>query len=136
MKKIGILGIAMIMLFGMSAMAQSQLPRNENGENHPGGRPQMTAQLRADMLAKDLSLTDEQKTKVQALFEKNNADFAKLRTEVKRDDPNFRTKMKELRDSQDADLKAIIGNEKFDQWQKMREERMSKMRNMRPEKNN
>jgi hypothetical protein len=58
-------------------------------------------------MAKDLNLTDEQKNQVLGLF--SNKDL----------------KGKE----RDAALKKIIGDEKFDQYQKMREDRMNKIKN-------
>ncbi len=124
MKKIGLLILACVFMASMSVSAQEQTPQQGN----KGERKQVTAQVRAERLAKDLSLTDEQKAKVQAMYEKNDGDFAKLRAEVKGDDPTFRKKMKELRGNQDAELKTIIGDEKYDQMQKMRAERMQKMK--------
>lgn len=124
MKKYGMLIFSLVFMFSLALSAQEQTPQQGNN----GERKQVTAQTRAERMAKDLSLTDEQKAKVQAMYEKNDADFAKLRAEVKHDDPAFRQKMKELRDNQDAELKAIIGNEKYDQMQKIRADRMQKMK--------
>jgi len=80
-------------------------------------------------MAKALSLTDAEKAKVQEVYEKNDVIFTKFRSEVKRDDPDFRVKFKALRDAQDADLINAIGKEKFEKWQKLQAERRQNMNN-------
>jgi periplasmic protein CpxP/Spy len=127
MKKYATLFLAALFLFSMSAMAQEQTPpaanpTGQNGMNH-GPRQQLSAQVRAENMAKDLTLTDVEKTKVQEVFEKNDVIFTKFRTEVSRDSPDFREKFKALRDAQNADLIKVIGQEKFDTYQKLQAER-------------
>ena len=127
MKKYATLFLAALFLFSMSAMAQEQTPptanpTGQNGMNH-GPRQQLSAQVRAENMAKDLTLTDVEKTKVQEVFEKNDVIFTKFRTEVSRDSPDFREKFKALRDAQNADLVKVIGQEKFDTYQKLQAER-------------
>ncbi len=124
MKKYVMLVVASIFMLSMSAMAQDQ----NQGNRGKGERQQLSAATRAENLAKELNLTDEQKTQVQALYEKNDAAFAKLRSEGDRSNPDFREKFKALRDAQDKELAGIIGTEKYDQYQKARAERMQKMR--------
>jgi len=127
MKQFAKLFLAALFLFSMSAMAQEQTPpvanpTGQSGMNH-GPRQQLSAQVRAENMAKDLALTDVEKTKVQEVFEKNDVIFTKFRTEVSRDSPDFREKFKALRDAQNADLIKVIGQEKFDTYQKLQAER-------------
>ena len=132
MKKYAKLILASVFLFSMSVMAQEQAPPvKPAGQNElkQGVRQQMSAQVRAENMAKALSLTDAEKAKVREVYEKNDVLFSKFRSEVKRDDPDFRTKFKALRDAQDADLIQAIGNEKFQAWQKIQAERRQKMNN-------
>jgi len=115
MKKYAKLILAAIFIFSMSAMAQEQTPPPtappaQNGMRQ-GPRQQLSAQVRAENMAKDLSLTDAEK----------------FRTEVSRDSPDFREKFKALRDAQNADLIKVIGQEKFDTYQKLQAERRQKM---------
>ena len=121
MKKYAKLILASVFLFSMTAMAQEQTPPPAPGggqnEMRQGPRQQMSAQLRADNMAKALNLTDAEKAKVQEVYEKNDAVFTKFRAEVSRDNPDFREKFKALRDAQDAELIKVIGKEKFDKWQ-------------------
>jgi len=133
MKKYAKLILASVFLFSMTAMAQEltppPAPAGGQNEMRQGPRQQMSAQLRADNMAKALSLTDAEKAKVQEVYEKNDVIFTKFRSEVKRDNPDFREKFKALRDAQDADLINAIGKEKFEKWQKLQAERRQNMNN-------
>ena len=125
MKKYLKLALASVFLFSMSAMAQA--PQGPQG---PGGmRQQLPPKERAEAMAKDLSLTDAEKAKVQVVFEKNDERMTKFRTEVTRDSPDFREKFQALRTAQNDDLIAVIGKEKFETYQKLQAERRQKMMN-------
>jgi Spy/CpxP family protein refolding chaperone len=131
MKKIAKLVLASLFIFCMTAIAQEQTtpPANPAGQSgmRQGQRQQLSAQVRAENMAKDLSLTDAEKAQVQEVYEKNDVLFTKFRSEVTRDSPDFREKFKALRDAQDADLIKVIGQEKFATWQKLQAERRAKM---------
>jgi Spy/CpxP family protein refolding chaperone len=131
MKKYAKLVLASLFIFSMTAIAQEQTtpPVNPTGQSgmRQGPRQQLSAQVRAENMAKELNLTDAEKTKVQEVYEKNDVLFTKFRTEVSRDSPDFREKFKALRDAQDADLIKVIGQEKFATWQKLQAERRAKM---------
>ena len=130
MKKYAKLVLASLFIFSMTAIAQDQPtpPVNPAGQSgmRQGPRQQLSAQVRAENMAKELNLTDAEKTKVQEVYEKNDVLFTKFRTEVSRDSPDFREKFKALRDAQDADLIKVIGQEKFATWQKLQAERRAK----------
>jgi len=131
MRKYAKLVLASVFLFSMSLMAQEQTPpavkTGAQNEMRQGPRQQMTPQLRAENMAKELALTDAEKAKVQEVYEKNDVIFTKFRSEVSRDSPDFREKFKALRDAQDAELISAIGNDKFQKWQTVQKERRQKM---------
>jgi len=128
MKKYLKLALASVFLFSMSAMAQA--PQGPQGPGGPGGmRQQLPPKERAEAMAKDLSLTDAEKAKVQVVFEKNDEKITKFRAEVTRDSPYFREKFQALRTAQNDDLIAVIGKEKFETYQKLQAERRQKMMN-------
>lgn len=133
MKKYGMLAIAAIFMFSMAIMAQDQTPpQGGNGakrEFNQNARPQVTPQVRAERLAKQLSLTDDQKAKIQALFEKQDANRAKAQTEVKKTREEMKAQFDADRKAQDEELAKIIGPEKFQKYQAARAERMQKMQN-------
>lgn len=132
MKKYAMLALATIFTINLSVMAQGQTPDQKGnwGKNEMkhAQKPMVSAAERADKMAKNLGLSAEEKEKVQALFEKQDAkrqEFKekgeKIRTEVK-------TKMDAERKSNDEELAKIIGAEKFQKLQAMRTERMEKMK--------
>ena len=89
-------------------------------------------------MAKQLELSDEQKAKVEALFEKQDALRAaqlKLQREkseqVMQDRETRREEMAKLREKamaeNDAELETIIGKVKLEQWKSYRNERQKRM---------
>jgi len=133
MKKYGMLAIAAIFMFSMAIMAQDPTPpQGQNGprrEFNQNGRTQATPQVRAERLAKQLSLTDDQKAQVQAMYEKQDANRAKAQTEVKKSREEMKAQFEADRKAQDEELAKIIGSEKFQQFQAARAERMKRMQN-------
>ena len=125
MKKYVRLVLASMFILSMSAMAQQQVP--PPGQN--GMRQQIPAKVRAENMAKDLALTDAEKANVQEVYEKNDVIFTKFRSEVKRDDPDFKEKVKALKDAQDSAFINAIGKEKYQTWQKIQAERRQNMSN-------
>jgi len=129
MKKIAILALGFIL--SLAASAQDQTPP-QGGERGPrqerqGNRPQMTAQTRAERLAKQLELTDDQKTQVQALYEKQDAARQKKQGDVQKSREEMRTQFAEEMKAKDVELEKIIGPEKMKKYQDARAERMKKM---------
>lgn len=130
--------VAFIALLSMCFTLEAQNNRRDNRqEARPGMR--WTAKERAEVMQKQLSLTDDEKTKVEALLEKQDAkrneQFAEQR--AKRDDKvqdrsKLREEMQALREKElaknDAELEVIIGKEKVEKWKKYREEQQQKMR--------
>ena len=133
------LAIATIFMFSLAVMAQDQTPaQGQSGskrEFNQSDRPHATPQMRAEHLAKQLNLTDEQKEKVQALFEKQDANRLKNRAEVKRTKEEMKAHFDAERKTNDEELAKIIGQEKFDKFQTMRAERMQKMQNRKDNPN-
>jgi len=87
--------------------AQDNTPPPKEGKK---GRP--TVEQRVDRLAKELNLTDDQKTKVKDLFE----DSAKKMREIPREER--RDKMPALLEAENKKMKEIL---KPDQWTKYQE---------------
>lgn len=124
MKKYAFLILTCIFMLSFTAATDAQNPNHGNNPGMRQGNRQMaTPAERVERLSKDIALSDEQKTKVLAMYEKYDASFAKLRTEVSREKPEFREKFSAMREAQDKELKEIIGEEKFEQLAKKRAER-------------
>jgi hypothetical protein len=142
MKKI--VFVALVALFALSFTLEAQ----DNGRNRRGNNRQdaprtgmgWSAKDRADNMEKELGLTAEEKAKVQALFEKQDAKRAEQATQQRdRREGQTQDRAKRREEMQaslekamaesDAELEAIIGKEKMGQWKQRRADRLKEMRN-------
>lgn len=130
MKKFTVLAIIGLLTLSFSLNAQNREFRRN-----------WTAKDRAEYMAKELKLNDEEKVKVEALFEK----FDKERTEqvaenrakrdqLRNDREARRKEMQDMRNKavaeNDAQLEAIIGKEKLDTWKELRTKRQDSIRDI------
>lgn len=140
MKKI--VFMALLAIFTLSFTLEAQNNGRNRRDNRQEARSGMkwTAKDRADIMAKQLNLTAEEKTKVEALFEQQDAKRTEQmskqsadRQEKMQDRNKHREEMQALREQavaeNDAELEAIIGKEKMEQWKQFRAERQKEMRN-------
>jgi len=132
MKKYVILVLASAFMFNVVVTAQEQMsPDRSKGHNREfrgEQRGPVTPQMRADRMAKELSLTDAEKVKVKALFEAQDAKRIKQQDEIQKAKEELRLKLEAERKTQDAELEKIIGTEKFQKLQALRAERQEKMK--------
>jgi len=130
MKKYGLLVAMFAFMFSLSVTAQDQMPpKGERGpkkEFRRGDRPQPTAEMRANRLAKQLNLTDAEKVKVKALYESQDAKREKKHEKVKKMREEMKAKFEAEHKVQDAELEKIIGTEKFLKLKAARAERFEK----------
>ena len=103
-------------LFMLVLSGNAQQPNNSQRPKSP------SIENRVDKMATDLGLTELEKTALKELFVKQDADMKKFRETVNRESPDFKDKMKEMRKTQDDELKSVIGEEKFNKWQAIRAE--------------
>lgn len=73
----------------------------------------------ADFLAKQLSLSDEQKDKVKAIMDDYRQQQMALRTDKSLSPADRRTKAKEIRESLAGKFKEVLTPEQFEKWQKI-----------------
>lgn len=129
------LGAALLcspLIFGAE---ETPAPRPPRPAGQPGGpRGAGISQQNQEFLkkmAEELKLTDEQKKKVEENQKAQVEKMAKLREDTSLSQEDRRAKMRTIREEGDKKLKEIFGAEKFEQWQKMREEQMRTMRQRR-----
>lgn len=134
--------MALIAIFTLSFSLEAQNNRRSNRQDTRSGM-RWSAKERADNMEKQLALTADEKGKVQALFEQQDAKRAEQvaahrakREEKAEDRAKSREEMQTLREKEvaenDAALEAIIGKEKMEQWKQYRADRQKEMRNSRP----
>ena len=81
-----------------------------------GGRPPMTADMQVANLDKAVTLTDDQKIKIKAIYEADAKKMADLRAAQ---DPDMRTKMTTMRTDENTQIKALLTDDqkpKFDAY--------------------
>lgn len=127
--------LVMCMMFIMTFTLSAQRPRMnkartpQNCERRMDNRKSsmVTPQMRADRMATELGLTDAERLKVKALFEKEDANRVKRMDEMQAAKKEMKAKFDNDRKSNDAELEKIIGKEKFQKLTDKREEMKSKM---------
>ncbi len=82
----------------------------------------MTPQERTDRLAKQLALSDSQKVKVLALFNKQDEARKKAFEDAKGDREARRATMQKMRDETDKQMKAILTADQYAKYDKLRSE--------------
>ena len=109
---------AVLVAYSPAASAQAAKDTNAppKGEGRPGGPQAMKERL--NKLAEDLKLTDDQKTKVEAVMKAHGEKMRASR------DPNAtpeerRAKMKAGREELSKKMKGILTAEQFAKWEKM-----------------
>ena len=132
MKKYVMLLLATVFIFSTALMAQDQTsPQVKKGEKKEFKREEMSAQKRAEFMAKQLELTDAEKAKVQALMEKQDAKRKQHQAEIQKMKEEQKAKFEAEQKEQKAELEKIIGKEKFQKLETMRSEKMHKMQMMK-----
>lgn len=137
MKKYAVLMVAAMLMIGMSVSAQNgQREQRNNDSNRQRQAMNMTAKERADLMAKQLDLTADQKAKVEALYEKQDAkrkeQMEKFREQSENatvDRQKAREEMRSLREKEmkenQAELEKIIGKEKMEKLNSLRQSRQN-----------
>ena len=138
MKKYLFLVATLLLTMSMSVSAQNNNRQNvgnrrNNIDNRRSEFIRMTPKERADLMAKELDLTTEQTTQVQALCERQDAERleqvkeqrSKRGTGTQNRDARreeFRAMRETEMQAQHEDLVKVIGKEKADKWNELRKE--------------
>lgn len=114
--------VAALALGGLLAFTAATSAQDNNAPKRPGRRAP-SVQQRVDRINTEVNLTDEQKTKVTSLFEKDAKQMQELRQNASNlSQDERREKFRALREESDKQLKAILKPEQWDKWQKAREQ--------------
>ena len=104
---------SMVLFFSFTSFAQDAPKGNKS--NRSG------LESRVDKMVSDLGLNESEKTAVTTLFVKQAEDLKKFKADnPDKESPDFKAKQKEFRTIQDGELKAIIGDVKFQKLMEMR----------------
>lgn len=134
MKKYVLFALAVVFMLSTVAVAQGQRQPNHNKgdkkEMRQEVKEKITPEKRAEFMAKQLQLSDVEKAKIQALYEKQDAKAKQQMEEVKKLKEEQKAKFEANRKAQEDELIKIIGNDKFRQLQSMRIARLEKENRM------
>ncbi|HTI97306.1 MAG TPA: hypothetical protein VL527_00275 [Dongiaceae bacterium] len=111
------------------ARAQEQTPAQDQ---KPAGGRREAIKGRLEMLAKQLDLTEAQKEKLKPILKDQAEQLKALRADTNMSRDDKMAKLKEIRESLNAQLKTILTPEQMEKWQKLREN-MAKRRAKTPE---
>ncbi|HTL73064.1 MAG TPA: hypothetical protein VL863_07145 [bacterium] len=115
--------VAGSLLAGTALQAQDAPKDKPHGAQGGPGGPGMRGRPNADQIAKELSLTDEQKTKLKAALEDQQAKMKALREDTSLSAEDKKAKAKELREGMQAKMKEILTPEQLTKWQAMQKNR-------------
>jgi Spy/CpxP family protein refolding chaperone len=102
------------LLTGLTLQAQDAPKDNPPGQR---GGPGMRGP-NIEQMAKELNLSDEQKTKVKAALEERMQKARELRQDTNLSQEDRRAKMQEIQKAFTAKMKEILTAEQFEKWQK------------------
>jgi hypothetical protein len=117
MKKNLLLVLSFLLIVSTALIAQNQ------NEVKPKGP---TIEQRVEKMAVDLELSSTEKANLKTLLVKQAAEMKKFRSETDQASEEFKDKMKEMRKTQESELKAVIGEEKYAKLLKIRAEQRKK----------
>ena len=118
MKKMMFLAFAMVLFIG-SVMAQEPQQGNQGGNRGPVNREQRM-KMRMERLNQQLNLSEEQKAKVEALFNEQEDQRAKARDQQQSTDREaMRASFDKMRAEQDTKMKGILTPEQYTKYTEM-----------------
>ena len=113
MKKYAIFMFAALLMFASTINAQENKEKKAKGPS---------IEVKLEKMASDLGLTDAEKATVKTLLEKQDAEKKQFMKDNDKESTDFKSKMKELQKKQNDELKATLGEEKFQKLQALRAE--------------
>ena len=97
-----------------------------SAQDSQGKKKAFTPQARTERMEKDLNLTADQKTKVQAVFEANAKKYQELRDDTSMSREQRREKMTTIREEENKKLKEILKPDQWEKYQKQMDEMKKK----------
>jgi len=105
---------------------------------HGKGMKKMDPAAHADMLAKKLGLSDDQKAKVQSIFEDQQKQMESMKSDTSMSKADRHSKMKEMHENTMTQVRAVLNpdqQKKFDEMKAKMAARHEKRESKREEKN-
>jgi hypothetical protein len=113
MKKYAIIMFSALLMFSSTLNALEKKDKKGKGSS---------IEMRVEKMATDLGLNNAEKSSVKTLLEKQEAEKKQFRTDNNKESAEYKPKMKELQKKQNDELKAAIGDTKFQKLQALKAE--------------
>jgi hypothetical protein len=130
MKKIQFFAIVAMLFIGVDSFAQPQGYGGQRGGSR-GPRQQMTpeamAKAQADNIAEWISVDDKQKQEIYNMYLATAAEQQKISAEQMKLMQELRKRQQEIQAKQEEQLKAIVGEKKYEKYQKQKQAQMQAM---------
>ena len=117
--------IAALALGGLVACS-TLVSAQDAPKNGKGGKKGMTVEQQMTRLTEQLTLTDEQKPKVQKVLEASSKKMQELRNDSSLDQQGRREKMRPIMEEQNKEMKKILTEEQFKKYEDMQQRRGKK----------
>jgi len=116
------------LLFSVITFAQAQQDQGKDGRRGMG-TPEERAKRNTEMLTKKLNLTEDQQTKVSAIYLAQATAMKKLRDDASGDRDAMRAAMKKSNEESDVKVTALLNDDQkkaYTTWKEERKEAMKK----------
>jgi hypothetical protein len=129
------LGFAVNNAFGQDSQ-EAPPPRPAQGDQQPGPgmgrnmgrRPMMSVDDQLKHLTKKLKLSDEQQTKLKPILEDQHKQMDQLREDSSLSRQDKFSKMQEIRQNSDTQIKSVLNEDQQKNFDKMRAEQQDRMK--------
>jgi Spy/CpxP family protein refolding chaperone len=122
MKKILLRGALAVAVVLGGATAYAQMGAQAGGAEHGQHQP-MSADQRLQMLTQQLNLTSDQQSQIKPILESQSQQMESLRSDSSLSQQDRMSKMKEIRESTNSQIKPILTPDQQTKWQQMMEQR-------------
>ena len=138
---LGIILAAMLVVsqqFVVAQEQQKQAPPPQGQGRGPGGRGGMMAspEERAKQLKEQLTLSDEQTTKIQKIFEENQKKMTDMRASFQGDFDGMRAAIQTIQAKQDSTIETLLTKDQMKKFEGVKKERQQRMQNMQRRQGN
>lgn len=125
MKQIFLRGMLAIAVVLVGATAYAQMGAQAGGEMQ-GQHQRMTTDQRLQMMTRQLNLTSDQQDKIKPILEDESQQMQALRADSSLSQQDRMSKMKELREKTNSQIKPVLTSDQQTKWQQMMEKRGGK----------
>ncbi|HLF19922.1 MAG TPA: hypothetical protein VI704_03955 [Bacteroidota bacterium] len=124
------------MILAATLVVSQQVVVAQQGQGRGQGRAMMSPEDRVKQLKEQLTLTDDQTTKVQKIFEENQKKMTDMRASYQGDFDGMRAAMQLMQAKQDSTIEKLLTADQLKKYEGVKKERQQRMQNMQRRQGN